>query len=112
MTNLNTLPIEIQEKVKRILKAYDEVHVIFEYGEYHVSPSISLKATYSEDHKFIGTYKANEIFTPEERIINYVEAFHDYPIQYKGKRDYAWLRTLTSWDDKVKFDENGNLVKA
>lgn len=112
MTNLNTLPIEIREKVKSVLKAYDEVHVIFEYGEYHVSAGISLKAVYADDHKFIGTYKANEIFTPEERIINYVEAFHEYPIQYKGKRDYVWLKSLTSWDDKVKFDENGNLVTA
>lgn len=111
MTNLKTLPIEIQEKVKSVLKAYDEVHVVFEYGEYHVSAGIALKATYGDDHKFIGTYKATEIFTPEERIINYVEAFHDYPIQYKGKKDYGWLNSLT-WDDRVKFDENGNLVNA
>ena len=114
MTNVdfNLLPIEIQEDAKKALRAYDRVYVIYEYGKYNVSVAISLKSHYADDHKFIGEYKAKEIFTPEERIINYVESFHDYPIEYKGKRDYAWLKTLTSWDDKVKFDENGNLVNA
>lgn len=107
-----TLPIEVQEDAKKALRAYDRVYVIYEYGKYNVSVAIGLKSKYAPDHKFIGEYKAEEIFTPEERIINYVESFHEYPIQYKGKRDYAWLKTLTSWDDKVKFDENGNLVNA
>ena len=44
-----------------------------------------------------------------DEIINYVESFHSYPIDYKGKRDYYWIKNL-SRDAKVKFDENGNLV--
>lgn len=106
----NTLPTEVQEKAKNILKAYDEVHITFENGNYNVGAGISLRNEYPNDFRVIGDYKANEIFTEEERIINYVESFHDYPRNYKGKRDYSWLRTLTSWDDKVKFDEFGNLV--
>ena len=103
---------EQQNKVKDTLKAYSNVNVVYEYGEYHFSPSISLKATYAPDHKFIGTVYADDIFTEEERMVNYIEAFHEYPIQYKGKRDYAMLKEVGyDWDAKFKM-ENGNLVRA
>ena len=94
MKDLNTLPKEVQEEVKETLKAFDKVNVIYEYGAYHVSPSLCIKEVYSADHEFIGTYKAVDVFTPEERIINYVEEFRCYPISYKGKRDYKWLNSL------------------
>lgn len=87
MKDLNTLPKEVQHEVKSILKA-----------------------SYAEDHEFIGTYKAKEVYTEPERTINYVESFHDYPIWYKGKRDYKWLKNLTN-NDRVIFDNN-NLVTA
>lgn len=108
---LNKLPAEVQNKVKKFLRAYNEVNVIYEYGEYHVGTGISLKAQYAADHVFVGTYKAKEVYTADERIINYVESFHEFPIEYKGKRDYKWLDTLT-WESKVKFDGNRNLVNA
>lgn len=110
MKKIYELPGNIQLKIRNTLKAYDRVDVYYENGMYRFG--LCIKKTYAPDHEVIGTYYAKDIFTEEERIINYVEAFHDYPIQYKGKRDYAWLKTLTSWDDKVKFDENGNLVNA
>lgn len=91
INKLNTLPKEVQDKVKNTLKAYDEAHVIFEYGEYHVSVGVALKASYGADHKVIGTFKANEIYTDDERIENYINTFQDYPIEYKGKRDYKTL---------------------
>ena len=93
MKNLNTLPSEVIEKVKNTLRAYDEVHVIFEYGEYHVSAGLCIKATYGADHEFIGTYKAKEVFTDKERILNYVNEFQSYPIEYKGKRNYQDFNT-------------------
>lgn len=109
MRELNTLPSEVIEKVKNVLRAYDEVHVIFEYGEYHVSAGLCIKAIYGADHEFIGTYKANEVFTPEERMLNYINSFQDYPIEYKGKRNYKDFQTgkreVFKW-------ENGNLVIA
>lgn len=110
MKDFYTLPFDVQEQAKRTLRSFDEVNVIFEYGEYHVSTGIAVKSHYADDHEYIGHYKADDIFTPEERILNYVEAFHEYPIQYKGKRDYSMINSLT-WDDKVKFDEEGNIVK-
>ena len=109
MKELNTLPNEVVEKVKSVLRAYDEVHVVFEYGEYHVSAGLCIKATYGSDHEFIGTYKAKDVFTPEERMLNYINSFQDYPIEYKGKRNYKDFQTgkreVFKWED-------GNLVIA
>lgn len=82
LQQLNELPKEIQESVKYILKAYDEVYVTFEYGKYDVSVGICIKSKYGKDHKFIGTFKAEDIFTEEERYKNYKETFGD---EYDGK---------------------------
>lgn len=113
MTNLNTLPIAIQNEVKEVLKAYDETHVIYEYGEYHVDTGLALKTAYGSDHKFIGTFKANEVFSESERIINYVESFHDYPPQYEGNRDYKMMNEVgTDWSAKFAFDVDGNIVRV
>ena len=108
MKKFEELPEEVQEQVKEILKAYNRTSVTFENGKYHFG-GYSLKNTYASDYEVVGEYKADDFFTKEERIINYVESFHAYPIAYKGKRDYYWIKNL-SWDTKVKFDENGNLV--
>lgn len=107
INKLNTLPKEVQDKVKSTLEAYDEVHVVFEYGEYHVTVGVALKAHYANDHKVIGTFKANEIFTQEERIENYINTFQDYPIEYKGKRDY---KTLNDGKNHTWKLVNGTLV--
>ena len=91
MKNLNELPIDVQERIKNTLKAFDEVDVFYEYGKYNFG--VTLKSTYGEDHEYIGTYKAKEVYTEEERILNYVNEFQSYPIQYKGKRDYSIFHT-------------------
>lgn len=109
--NFNTLPTEVQEKAKEVLKIYNEVHIIFENGEYKASACYGLRSSYPADFKVIGDYKAEEIFTPDERILNYINSFHEYPIEYKGKRNYPWLKTLT-WEDTVIFDSDHNLVTA
>ena len=113
MKNFNELPADVQKDIKQTLKAYSEVFVVFEYGEYHVGVGVSLKAVYAPDHEVIGTFYAKDLYTPEERDINYIEEFHDYPAGYKGKRDYRLLRELKGqWDVKFKYDEEGNLVVA
>ena len=113
MANFNELPADVQSKIKQTAKAYDEVYVVYEYGEYHVGVGISLKAVYAPDHKVIGTFYAKDLYTPEERIINYIEEFHEYPIQYKGTRDYKLIHEIEgNWDVKFKFDEAGNLIVA
>ena len=112
MMNMNELPLNVQEEMKETLKAFPEVNVWFAYGEYHVSTCHVIKRDYAPDEKFIGTWKAADVFTAEEQIINYVESFHDYPIEYKGRRDYRMLNSIgNNWDIKFKM-ENGNIVLA
>lgn len=91
MKNFNELPETIQSEIKNTLKAYEEVDVYFEYGEYYFG--LVLKKHYAADHEFIGTYYAKDVYTEEERILNYVNEFQSYPIQYKGKRDYSLFHT-------------------
>lgn len=106
------LPMDVQDKVKNTLKAYDNAYIIFEYGEYHVSVGIALKAHYAEDHKVIGTVNVDDIFTKEEKIINYAESFHEFSPLYKGKRDYRMMNEVgNDWNAKFKF-EDGVLVRA
>lgn len=113
MRNFNELPADVQNKIKEIAKAYSEVRVVYEYGKYNVGGGICLKAKYAPDYEVIGDYYAKDLFTPEERILNYVEAFHEYPIQYKGERNYKMLKEIRgNWDLKFRFDDNGNIVIA
>lgn len=105
------LPADVQAEAKETLKAFRSVHVEYENGRYSVTAGIALTATYAPDHRYIGEYTDEEVFTPEERIINYVETFQCYPIEYKGRRDYRWIKTLTR-RSKVAFDDAGNLVTA
>lgn len=92
--NFNELPMEIQSEVKSTLRAYDNVNVIFENGRYNTSTGACLKSHYASDHKVIGRYFAKDIYTNEERIINYIEQFLSYPIEYKGKKDWAMIQQL------------------
>lgn len=110
MRKFNELPQDIQTEVKQVLKAYNRVYVVFENGKYQVNASIAIKRVYASDHEVLGDYNADEMFTKEEQLTNYVEAFHEFPIYYKGTRDYDWIRSLT-WDDKIALDDNGNLYK-
>ena len=114
-TNFNELPKEVQEEVKAWLKVYDWTHVTFENGQYKVSSSVSLLAKYPENFRVIGEYKASEVFTEEERMINYMVSFHDYPHNYKGKRDYRAKKAyeeakgIEEWNVTL---EDGNFVFA
>lgn len=106
------LPQEVQTEVKKVLRAYDECPVTFEYGRYDVGGGICIKKEYAADHDFIGVYYAEDIFTEEERIINYAEAFHEFSPLYKGKRDYTmWHKVGYDWSVKFKI-ENGELKIA
>lgn len=106
MKKFEQLPQEVQEKIKSKLTAYDEVTVTYEYGEYRFGTVI--KATYGDDHEVIGTFYAKDIFTEEERILNYVNNFQSYPTEYKGERDYRIFNTGKR--EEFTYDENGNIV--
>lgn len=106
MKKFSTLPKEIQEEVKQTLRAYDDVTVWFENGRYRYG--VSIKSKYAPDHEYIGTYYAENVYTEEERIINYCEEFHSYPIYYKGKRDYELIKDYNARYKMV----DGNIVRA
>lgn len=99
-TDFHTLPVELQEEIKDILRVYDSVPVFYENGTYHFSSVI--KKSYAPDHQFIGVYHASDIFDERERMLNYINEFQDYPVAYHGKRDYRIFRTKSrrvfKWD--------------
>lgn len=99
MREFNTLPIEEQARIKRELKAYDIVDVFFEDGRY--THGVCLKNRYADDHEYIGTYRAKDIYTEDERIENYINEFNCYPPNYKGKRDYRVMHKMT---DEREYD--------
>ena len=112
-TTFKTLPVEVQEQVKRTLGCYDICYVSFENGQFKVTTSIVLTA-----HKKLAynraywTFYKDDILTKDEQIIAYVNNFRCYPVAYKGFRDYDMLREMKEigWEARVKFDNNGNLV--
>lgn len=107
MIKFENLPESVQQHIKNTLKAYDEETVFFENGQYEYG--VCLKAHYAPDHKYIGTYRAEDIYTEDERIVNYANEFQDYPHNYKGKRDYSIFHTGKRETFKLV---DGNLVIA
>ena len=106
MKKFNELPKEVQEHVKSILRAYSEETVCFENGKYTFD--LTIKAKYAPDYEYIGTYYAKDVYTEEERVVNYCEEFHSYPPEYKGKRDYNLIKDYNS---KYKMVD-GNIIRA
>lgn len=109
MKNYEELTNEVKEQVKSVCRAYSEAHVEYYNGEYHVEAGVSLRAIYPDDFEVIGDYKAVDIFTEDERTINYVNAFHSYPVWYKGKRDYSLMRKM---DEEKEIDMNAKTITS
>ncbi|MCT4662844.1 MAG: hypothetical protein N4A40_13355 [Tissierellales bacterium] len=91
----NSLPEDVRADIKRVLGAYDECNVVYEDGVYNVSPSTALRSNYSSDRKSYGTFYKKDVLTPEEQELKYIENFHSYPSNYKGKRNYKFLKELS-----------------
>lgn len=70
-------------EVKSILRAFNTAFVTYEYGRFNASASIGIKSNYASDNYFCGEYKAEEIYTPEERKQNFIEEFGYCPIYMK-----------------------------
>ena len=94
------LPEDVQDKARGHLRAFNECLIVFEHGRFSVGGGACLAASYAPDHKVHGIVYADDIYTPEERICNYIEEFHDYPPQYKGARDYKMLK----WMEQMRKD--------
>lgn len=115
MTNaierLNKYSQDVQNEVKSTLKAYKECHIERHGTEYRVCVAWSLKSHYG-DEEILDEFTADEIFTEDEKILNYMECFHDYKITYKGKRDYKMIHEIEgNWNARFAFDENKNIIR-
>jgi hypothetical protein len=106
MKLFNSLPVATQNEIKSTLSAYDRCSVERDQnGVYKVTTAIVLHCgTYNE---IIGDFTKDEIFTPEEQIVNYMNTFREFPYPaYKGAKD--WKALATNW--KIATLENGNFV--
>lgn len=65
-------------KIVHDLSGYDETNIIYENSQFYVSPNSCVKCNYADDHKFIGTVKANEWFTSEQ-----LKALHELCFGYQ-----------------------------
>ena len=72
---LDMLPEEVQREAKETLKAFDEVSVVYEHEEFHVTTAVCVCAHYAKDHFVCGRYFAREVFTTQERRLNSLEVF-------------------------------------
>ena len=72
---LTDLPADVQAEVKSRLKAYSRCNVVFEYNRFTVSCGVCIKSHYNYDHFVCGEYKADEVYTLEERRQNYFDSF-------------------------------------
>lgn len=108
--NFANLPLNVQSEIKSTLSAFSECTVTQkESGDYKVMTCTVVHNGVYDKH--IGRYKAEDVFTVEERIINYVKAFKDYPfmvngITYKGTQDWQMLNS--NWKDVI-MNDNGDL---
>lgn len=76
---IDELPEEVKHEVKETLKAFPECTVTFENGRFSISACIGIKSSYGVDHFVCGTYKADQVYTLEERRANYKECFGETP---------------------------------
>lgn len=75
---LKELPKELQTKVLNQLKAFDEVQIDFENGEYIIG-ACCLRSSYPKDFRVVGNFYQEDIYTLEERIANYRKEFKSEP---------------------------------
>ena len=72
---LVAMPKETRDKVMSVLRAFDEVSVEYENGGFRVFTGSYLSASYAIDHFFCGRYRADEVYTREQRRQNFIEEF-------------------------------------
>lgn len=94
MKKFSELPERVQGQCREMLKAYDSVNVSFENGSIQASTGTCIRSKYPADREVWGRYRAKDVFTESEQIINYVECFHSYPLKYKGRKDWGLIAAL------------------
>lgn len=72
---LYELPENVQNEVKSVLKCYNNCHVEYSNGEFHVCAGVALRAKYPMDFFVAGDYNVNDVYTKEEQEANFFECF-------------------------------------
>lgn len=111
INELQALPVEVQLKVKAILKAYYHVNVYFYNGDYHVSPNNCIMASYPDDHKYINEFRQDELYTLNEQIENYRNEFHAEPFHLVQELKRRTGETLNKYTVTLK-SRNANLTQS
>tara|TARA_R110002096_G_scaffold260001_2_gene453376 strand:- start:182 stop:526 length:345 start_codon:yes stop_codon:yes gene_type:complete len=111
--NINELPESVVKDIKAKLGHFSEARVWKKGEEYKVVAHIGISASKSA-WEFVSEFSSAEVFSNEERIINYVNNFKDFPycvdkdhLTYRGKKDYKAIRS--NWNE-VTLNNDGNLV--
>lgn len=73
--SLEALPEEVQNEVKDVLKAFNQVSVVYENSKFRVSTGVGVYSHYAYDHMVCGRYNQEEVYTKEERARNFKEEF-------------------------------------
>lgn len=79
MTNkelFKLLTKEQQMSLIRTLSCYNEAHIEYYYGEYHIEVNYTLLNKYPEDHKVLNVYTKKEVYGDSTFI--YLNEWYDY----------------------------------
>lgn len=105
----------VQQNILNLLKAYSEVRVMknIRTGLVEVVTHVMLQNCY--DDVELETIRSKDVYTEEELILNYLDEFIEYPIEYEGERDYNLLSDLHSLKRVkqyyvLKFNPKGDIV--
>lgn len=65
-------------KIAKTLCCFDDANIIYERGEFKVSPDCAIVSKYAPDYTFIGTAVKKEWYTPEQ-----IKALHEVGFGYQ-----------------------------
>lgn len=105
-----SVPAHIVDEAVETLKAYNEVFITREYGEWKCSTGICFKSNYPED-SLLYIVKAKEVFSKKEMDLNLINVHGEYPHNPEIKRDYASFReAIENKKVAVDIDETGAII--
>lgn len=110
MRKFTKAPREVQERILEALKQVRYVYVVRNGDRYSVTTHLTTQRSERGEWEYLGKFTMEEIYSPDERILNFVEVMHDYPPEYRGKRDYLMLQSV-SGNNAARFRWlDGNIV--
>ena len=101
-----TLPLKAQSEISDTLKAYSKVDFYFRGCEFQVRAFTILSAT-NDGYTHLASFNKDDIFSEEEQIVNYVNSFRSFPIEYNGNKN--WKELKKDWKVATMNDES-NIV--